>query len=468
MSRDATRGARVRIATLGCRLNEAEAEEWARQFRDQGCQIVDTNEDADLIVINSCAVTHTAVRKSRQLLRRSQRADPAARVALSGCVATLGDPSIESAGAVDLVVVNDDKERLVELALQTLNRSPERIRDRPDPLETPNDAGLLLARGRQRAFIKVQDGCRYQCTFCITTQARGEERSRAPEQILEQIERLVAQGITEVVLTGVQLGGYGGERGPDLVELITLILRETDVSRLRLGSLEPWDLQDAFWRLFEDPRLLPHLHLPLQSGSDAVLRRMARRCKTQDFARLVAQARTLVPALNITTDIIVGFPGETHQDWQQTLSFAQAMQFGDIHAFGFSPRPGTRAAELSHRVDPATQAARLTELRALAQSMRHERLRRRVGQRTRVLCEGHSGTSQPDWLLGYSDDYLPVRIATAGSRIQVNQILEVQLSGLTGDGQSLVGEPIEDAATAHRARPCPPAHSEPHPPSRRR
>jgi threonylcarbamoyladenosine tRNA methylthiotransferase MtaB len=185
-----------------------------------------------------------------------------------------------------------------------------------DPGETS-----LFTRGRQRAFIKVQDGCRYRCTFCIVTVARGEEASRAIQTVVNEINELHQQGITEAILTGVHLGGYGSDLGINLSDLIKAILAETDIPRLRLGSLEPWELPDDFFELFHNPRLMPHLHLPLQSGSDSVLRRMARRCKTEEFSAIVQQLRAKIPHFNITTDIIVGFPGETEQEWQESFNF---------------------------------------------------------------------------------------------------------------------------------------------------
>ena len=426
---------RVHIATLGCRLNEAESEEWAERFRDAGFRVVDANAPADLVVVNTCAVTQEAVRKSRGVLRRSQRANPGARLIVSGCLATLGDGAISAETGVDLIVANRDKDRLVEIALATLS-----LPAMPETAAT-DAAGALFARGRQRAFIKIQDGCRYSCTFCITTVARGAERSRTQAEIIGAIQRLVEQGIREVVLTGVHLGGYGSDSGSTLSELIARILGETGVPRLRLGSLEPWDLGDAFWRCFEDPRLMPHLHLPLQSGSDRVLRRMARRCKTAQFASLVEQGRARVPDLNITTDIIVGFPGEGSEDWDETLAFAESMRFGHMHAFAYSPRTGTQAAEMPGRVDSQTKRRRLGALKELQLRMRDAVLREQIGKTVEILCEGNPDGERRETRFGYTPNYLPVQIATHGAAIEGNQLVKVGLSGL--DGLALVGQPTQ-------------------------
>jgi threonylcarbamoyladenosine tRNA methylthiotransferase MtaB len=430
-------GRRVQITTLGCRLNEAEAEEWAQQFRDAGFRVVDSDAPADLIVVNTCAVTQEAVRKSRRLLRRGQRANPRARLIVSGCLATLGDTAVSAGEGVDLVVANRDKDRLVQIALDTL-----RLPVMPE-LAIGDPAGALFARGRQRAFIKIQDGCRYRCTFCITTVARGAERSRSDAEIIGAIRRLVEQGIQEVVLTGVHLGGYGSDSGSRLSDLIAAILSESRIRRLRLGSLEPWDLGDAFWQLFEDPRLMPHLHLPLQSGSDRVLRRMARRCRTDTFARLVEQGRTRVPHLNITTDIIVGFPGEDAQDWNRTLRFAESMRFGHIHAFAYSPRAGTLAATMPDPVKGEILRARLGELHALAQRTKREVLEAAIGRRVEVLCEGNPDGEQSTLRFGYSPDYLPVHVAARVAMLGGNRLIAVELTGTTADGGALIGRPTD-------------------------
>ncbi|MBK5966125.1 tRNA (N(6)-L-threonylcarbamoyladenosine(37)-C(2))-methylthiotransferase MtaB [Thiocystis minor] len=426
---------RVKLLSLGCRLNEAESEDWADRFQAQGCQVVGDEDPADLIVINTCAVTQQAVRKSRQILRRSHRVNPGARLIVSGCLAALEAESLAGEG-VDLVVGNQDKDRLVEIALDALA-----IPSMPE-LAITNDASPLFTRGRQRAFVKVQDGCRYRCTFCITTQARGEERSRPVSEAVAAITRLHRAGLQEVVLTGVHLGGYGSDTDGDLAALVSRILAETEIPRLRLGSLEPWDLPDDFWGLFADARLMPHLHLPLQSGSDHVLRRMARRCKTDEFARLVARGRALIPDLNITTDIIVGFPGEDVDDWRRTLAFAEVMRFGHIHVFSYSPRAGTLAATLPDQVDAGTKRQRCQDLQALAVRMKGEILRAQIGKRARVLCEGPDDGERRESRFGYTPNYLPVHVVADAPGVTGNRLIDVTLTGLAASGDAMVGQPV--------------------------
>ena len=275
----------VHLKTLGCRLNEAELETWARQFRQLGHGITTDPDNADLLVINTCAVTEEAVRKSRRLIKRAQKSNPQAKLVVSGCYASLNPGEINTLPGVDLLVDNRQKDRLPVLVSEQL------CTETMPAIATEPGENLLFSRGRQRAFIKVQDGCRYRCTFCIVTRARGEERSRSIDEIIEEINELHDEGIREAVITGVHLGGYGSDLDVNLYDLVKAILEQTSIPRLRLGSLEPWDIPENFWELFQNQRLLPHLHLPLQSGTNRVLRRMARRCKTEDFSALVTRAR---------------------------------------------------------------------------------------------------------------------------------------------------------------------------------
>ncbi|MBK1709236.1 tRNA (N(6)-L-threonylcarbamoyladenosine(37)-C(2))-methylthiotransferase MtaB [Marichromatium gracile] len=426
----------IRLHSLGCRLNEAELEEWAEQFRRAGIQLADDDQGADLVVINTCAVTQEAVRKSRKLLRRAQRDNPRARLIVSGCLAALEAEALAGESGVDLVVSNADKDRLVEIARATLTLPlmPESA--------TAGGAEALFARGRQRAFVKVQDGCRYNCTFCITTRARGEERSRPIAQVVSVINRLTRQGVREVALTGVHLGGYGHDQGSDLGELIAAVLADTGIERLRLGSLEPWDLPEGFWELFADSRLMPHLHLPVQSGSDRVLRRMARRCKREAFIELVAAGRAARPELNVTTDVIVGFPGEDEEDWRETLSLVETVGFGHIHAFAYSPRAGTLAATLPGRVDTATKRARSQALQQLAAASRAQLLHEQRSARLEVLCEQPPDPARALPGQGYTPNYLPVRFTALPDPIDTNTLVEVEITGVDDDGEHLLGRAI--------------------------
>lgn len=395
---------KVHLKTLGCRLNEAELETWAQAFQKSGHQVTRQAETANLIVINSCAVTQDAARKSRQLIRRVHRENPAAKLVVSGCYATLNKEEAEQLLGVDLVVSNKDKDQLVELTLTELNL------DTMPSMSTEPGAISLFTRGRQRAFVKVQDGCRYRCTFCIVTVARGEELSRSVSEVIAEINALHQQDINEIILTGVHLGGYGSELGLNLVDLVKAILEQTDMPRIRLGSLEPWELNEEFYQLFDNPRIMPHLHLPLQSGSDSVLRRMARRCKTEEFADIVARLRNINPLFNITTDIIVGFPGETEEEWQESLAFIGQIGFGQLHIFTYSPREGTKAATLPNPVQEPIKKQRSQQLHKLGNEMRLRFYQDNIGKQFPVLWEGYSEPVRTDEqrIYGYTPNYLKV------------------------------------------------------------
>jgi threonylcarbamoyladenosine tRNA methylthiotransferase MtaB len=423
----------VAFETLGCRLNEAEAENWARKFAALGAKIVPAAQ-AEIIVFNTCAVTQEAVRKSRQLIRRIRRTNPSARLVVSGCYATLHANEAARALGVDLVIVNRDKDRLVELTKAWLKET-----------FTPLDeSGVMFTRSRQRAFVKVQDGCRHRCTFCIVTVARGAERSRPIAEVVAEIKRLRAEGVHEAVLTGVHLGGYGSDLGIRLEHLIAAVLEETDLPRLRLGSLEPWELGDDFFRLFQNPRLMPHLHLPLQSGSDAVLKRMARRCRRCDFQQLVALAREHRPDLTLTTDIIVGFPGETEADFQQTLEMVEAIGFAHVHVFPYSPRAGTAAAAFADQVPEPIKQARSRSLRILAARLRRAVLEQHLGRIEPVLWEKYCEDGSKWIFFGYTPHYLRVQIRVPKGLDLANTILPARLLGLTPEGDQLVAEPISN------------------------
>jgi len=422
---------RIHLKTLGCRLNEAELEIWSRDFENRGHQITSRLADADLVVVNTCAVTGAAVRKSRKLLNRAQRQNPRSKLVVSGCYATLNPSENAQTLGVDLVVDNRDKEHLVDIATRELD-----LHAMPEQATAPGESGLL-GRGRQRAFIKVQDGCRYQCTFCIVTVARGAERSRPIDQVVAEINDRVKQGFHEAVLTGVHLGGYGSDSGSDLYQLIRAVLERTAIPRLRLGAVEPWDLPENFWDLFENPRLMPHLHLPIQSGADSVLKRMARRCKNAEFQRLAEQACRRVPDINLTTDIIVGFPGETDQEWQQTLAFVEQIGFGHLHIFAYSPRPGTRAALLPDPVSRDVIRQRGEALHQLGERLKQQTLQRFIGRSFPVLVESAPTLPEAGWS-GYTPNFLRVNIPSPSGSDLENRLVEVRLQQLADSGDTLI------------------------------
>ena len=416
----------IHLKALGCRLNEAELEGWALEFQQAGHILVNAPEGADLTVLNTCAVTKEAVRKSRKTINRLRRENPTGKLVVSGCFVSTGESGSAADLGVDMLVDNKDKHQLVKKV-----GDQWQIPIMPEGATLPNESALF-ARNRQRAFIKIQDGCRYRCSYCIVTIARGDEQSRPVTDIVEQINRLHDSGVQEVVLTGVHVGGYGSDINTTLAALVKQILQETSVPRIRFASVEPWDLGEDFFTLFENPRLMPHMHLPIQSGSDTVLRRMSRRCHTSEFKALVSQARAQFPAFNITTDVIVGFPGETDSEWQQTAAFVETVKFGHIHIFSYSPRAGTKAAGMPDQIDENTKKIRSRELHAMAYDHKQQFMLSQLNQHASVLWEGES-TNHPGTRFGYTENY--TRVAIQHTDPLENCITDCTLTSLDEQGQ---------------------------------
>ncbi|RME08430.1 MAG: tRNA (N(6)-L-threonylcarbamoyladenosine(37)-C(2))-methylthiotransferase MtaB [Anaerolineae bacterium] len=421
---------KIYLDTVGCRLNQSEIEAFARQFRAAGHTLVASPAEADLTVINTCAVTQAAAADSRKKIRGAARAGSSAVIA-TGCWATLEPQQAAALPAVKQVVPNERKDLLVA---EVLNVPPQTF-DR-EPLERQPLPGLRM---RTRAFIKVQDGCDNRCTFCITTVARGGGRSRTTEQVLQDVRAALAGGAQEVVLTGVHLGSWGQDfPSPEhLRTLVKAILQETDVPRLRLSSLEPWDLSPAFFQLWEDRRLARHLHLPLQSGCAATLRRMARKTTPEAFARLVETARAAIPNVAITTDVIVGFPGEDEREFEESLAFVQQMNFAGGHVFTYSPRPGTAAAKMPAQVPHNVRKERNAAMRAVLEASARAYQQRFLGARLSVLWESATALGPQGWQLsGLTDNYLRVR-ARAPQKLW-NKITPVTLTAWSEQG--LIGQ----------------------------
>jgi threonylcarbamoyladenosine tRNA methylthiotransferase MtaB len=415
---------KIYLDTIGCRLNQSEIETYARQFRLAGHTLLPTPEGADLVVVNTCAVTAEAASDSRGKIRQAGRLG-AGEIVVTGCWSTLQPDEAAVLPRVSRVVLNADKDRLVP---EVLGLPPETF-DREPLLREP----LPGAHLRTRAFIKVQDGCDNRCTFCVTTIARGAGRSRRLAEILTDV-RLAAPA-QEIVLTGVHLGSWGQDFSPRqrLRDLVQAVLDETDVPRLRLSSLEPWDLEARFFSLWENPRLCRHLHLPLQSGSAATLRRMARKTTPAAFARLVAEARAAAPDMAITTDMIVGFPGESEAEFAESLDFVQDMHFAGGHVFTYSARPGTAAARMTGQVPHEVRKERSARLRQALADSAADYQARFVGQVLPVLWESAAALGPQGWQMsGLTGNYLRVN-ALAPWRLW-NQITPVRLDEWTPQG----------------------------------
>jgi threonylcarbamoyladenosine tRNA methylthiotransferase MtaB len=421
---------KIYLDMVGCRLNQAEIEQMARQFRAQGHEIAASAGVADMVVVNTCSVTSEAAADSRQKIRQAARAG-AGQVVPTGCWTSLAPTEALTLPGVQRIVLNDDKDHLVP-DLLGLSRQEFDL----EPL-----ARLLLPglRQRTRAFIKVQDGCDNACTFCITTVARGVGKSRPAADVLDDIHASLLGGAQEIVLTGVHLGSWGQDFNPPLHlrDLAALILSDTDTPRLRLSSLEPWDLDEGFFSLWENPRLMPHLHLPLQSGSLTVLKRMLRKTTPDSFRALVEAARAVCPDAAITTDVIAGFPGETDEEFSETLAFVNGIQFAGGHVFTYSARPGTPAARMKNHIPRDIRKRRNAILRAAFAESGQAYRQQFIGQTASVLWESASELTDAGWKMeGLSGNY--IRVTAIAPEARWNRVDSVRLVGLEGDG--MVGE----------------------------
>jgi threonylcarbamoyladenosine tRNA methylthiotransferase MtaB len=428
---------RVRLETLGCRLNISEIESLARGFIAAGHSVVGPADQADVWVLNTCAVTGIAARKSRQLARHLKRTNPSAVMVVTGCYAELEPDQVGGLG-VDMVVGNEDKDQIVELVTHYAQRvHPQfNVSDSP-PSISDLESYFLYPGARTRAFVKVQDGCDNRCAFCIVTVARGAGRSRPTDAVIAEVQGLVKAGYQEVVLSGVHLGSYGRDlgEGHGLYNLVRRLLDESEVPRLRLSSLEPWDLDGDFFSLWASPRLGRHLHLPLQSGCDVTLRRMARHTTTADFAGLVHSARAAIPDLSLTTDIIVGFPGETEAEFAESLAFVEAMAFAKLHIFRYSRREGTAAASMPSQVSHQIVAERSRCMHVLGDRLERAFRGRFLGRTMDVLWEADEPNGDGLVWSGLTDNYL--RISAPGGPDLHNVVTPVRLvadspGGLTG------------------------------------
>lgn len=422
---------RVHLTNLGCKLNQAELERLARELTAAGHQVVGSLEEADLHVVNSCTVTHRAARDSRKLARRGGRVDPAIRTVLTGCWASEKPEQAAALAGVDLVVPNRDKERLLErIHLHFPQEAPPGTEGSDPDGGPPPVPYMPLAFGNTRALVKVEDGCNMRCAFCIIPATRGRQRSRPLPEVLAEVRALVSGGAREVVLTGVQISHYRWE-GRGLFELVAAIIEQTDVPRLRITSIAPWRFDDRLLGLFADRRLCRHVHLSLQSGSTTTLARMRRPYTAEGYAELVAKIRAAVPGMAVTTDVIVGFPGETTEEFEESLAFVERLAFAKTHVFPYSLREGTEAEGLPDPVPHEEKRARMARMLELAGELERRFAEGNHGETLEVLWEERRGGT---WL-GTSDNYLRVMLP-AGEHTGnlTNTLTPVKITGMAEGG----------------------------------
>jgi threonylcarbamoyladenosine tRNA methylthiotransferase MtaB len=402
---------KVTLDTLGCKLNQAETELLAWQLAEAGYEVVHQTDGADVYILNTCTVTHIADAKSRHRLRLAHHRNPGALVVATGCYAQREPEKVSQIDGVNLVISNDEKSELPRLL--------EKTGCRPTAADLTGNSSLPL---RTRAFVKIQDGCNSYCAYCIVPLVRGREKSLPATQVVAEVERRVADGYKEVVLTGTKVGSYQ-DNGTSLKELLARILAQTDVLRLRLSSLQPQEISPELIGLWHDKRLCPHFHLSLQSGSDPVLRRMKRRYSVSEYQKAVSLIRRLLPDAAITTDVILGFPGETTEEFQESYKMCRDLEFARIHVFPYSLRPGTEAAQLPGKISEKVKRERSQQMLALVQKSIRNFKQRFIGQTRPVLWERQD--SKGVWS-GLTDNYIPVQ--TKSSDDLTNRVLPVKIA----------------------------------------
>lgn len=410
----------IALQTLGCKLNQAETESLARQFLEAGYQVVAPDQAADIYLLNTCTVTHIADRKCRNLLRMAHRRNPEALIVATGCYVERAAADVGGIEGVGLVVGNRDKERLVEIVQAKTNGHGS----------CGSEDVLKSSPFRTRALVKIQEGCSQPCSFCVVPRVRGRERSRSQDDVVAEAKARVAEGYKEVVLTGTRIGSYEHDGG--LQGLVERILSESEVQRLRLSSLEPGDLTPEFLSLWKDRRLCPHIHLPLQSGSEAVLERMGRAYSTADYELAATLAREAIPNLALTTDVMVGFPGESEEEFNESYRFCERMGFAAMHVFPYSARPGTKAARLADKVGDVEKKRRCQLMLDLAHRSACRFRERFAGQSMNVLWEG----SKDGIWFGLTENYLRVFLPShepLGNRVLATKVVGQRDGILVGE-----------------------------------
>lgn len=436
--------AKIAFYTLGCKVNQADTASMENLFLRSGHQLVSFDGEADVYIINTCVVTNTGQRKSRQTIHRAIRKNPNALIVVTGCYPQTAAEEVKAIAGVDMIIGNQDRAQIVQLVEERLAHRQTDTLDAVHKL-TASTAFEEMAAGditdKTRAFLKIQEGCNQFCTYCIIPYARGPLRSRSLESIRTETQRLISAGFKEIVLIGIHLGCYGKEDpdGPTLYDAVKTVLDVPGVQRLRLGSLESVEVEPRLLTLMqEDARFCRHLHLPLQSGCDKTLQAMHRPYTTAKFKTLLADIKTNVPDIAITTDVIVGFPGETEADFETTCKFAESCGFSKMHIFPFSARKGTPAEKFAGAVTEAVKKERADILGRIDETMHKAFLQAMVGQTAEVLFEQPAGDGYFEGLTG---NYQRVFVNCGGKNFS-GEILPVKITAF--DGEKLLGEIIKD------------------------
>lgn len=426
---------KVALHNLGCKVNAYETEAMQHLLEEAGYEIVPFTQKADVYVINTCSVTNMADRKSRQMLHKAKKNNPDSIVVAAGCYVQTSEKEVLNDLSVDIIIGNDRKHDLVRLleeySLDSVNDTVDDINDGRHDFE---ELFIDQTKEHTRAFIKVQDGCNQFCSYCIIPYARGRVRSRRFENVIAEVERLAANGFKEVVLTGIHLSSYGVdfEEATGLLELIQAVNAVKGIERIRLGSLEPKIVTEHFAsELSKLDKICPHFHLSLQSGCDATLKRMNRKYTTKEYERGCELLRKYFVHPAITTDVIVGFPGETEEEFEQTKAYLEHIHFYEMHIFKYSKRKGTRAAVMPDQIDEQIKAARSEKLIALGHDMSKEFRKFYIGKNEEALFEEKAVIGDKEYFVGYTKEY--VKVAKKTDENLENQIVSGRISGMLTD-----------------------------------
>lgn len=432
----------IAFATLGCRVNQYDTDSMRGLFLAAGFTEADFDGPADVYVINTCSVTQVGEKKSRQLIRRTKKRNEAAKVIVTGCYAQLDPELLTSMPEVDAVVGTNERKRIVSIVRELLHDGEDEaitavhdVRRHDEFEEIPLYPSAVE---HTRADLKIQEGCNNFCSYCIIPYTRGALKSRRPDAIVAEAQRLVAAGFKEIVLTGIHLGAYGRDLDdhPTLAHILDRLVKETDVARIRLGSIESLEIGDDMIAVMNSSdRICPHLHLPLQSGSDPILKAMNRHYTVAEYEDLIARLRSRIDGLTVSTDLILGFPGETEALFEDTMATLERLSFSHIHAFPYSQRKGTPAADMKDQVDTAEKKRRVELVNELSARQKEALLTSMVGQKAAVLIEKQDGTTGE----GFTENYerAVVEGLPAGAE---GTVVPVTLTDT--DGAKLVGEPI--------------------------
>ncbi|RGD75446.1 tRNA (N(6)-L-threonylcarbamoyladenosine(37)-C(2))-methylthiotransferase MtaB [Anaerofustis stercorihominis] len=412
--------------TLGCRVNSYDTQTMIELFKTNGYEIVDAAEKADVYVINTCAVTNESERKSKQIVRRLKKQNENAITVLTGCFAESNFEEAKKVDSADIVCGTHKREKIIDY-INEFKAKQNKVYNLEEDSREFDKAGITTYDGKSRAFIKVQDGCNMFCTYCIIPYARGILKNASVEKVLSQIDALSKKGYREVVITGIHVASYKADTGENLIDLLELIDKENKIDRIRLGSLEPKLLTDTFLkRLGELKSFCPHFHISLQSGCDKTLKEMNRKYTTKEYMEIVNRVRKYFDDPGITTDIIVGFPNETDEDFEVTKDFTDKVGFSYVHIFPYSPKHGTPASEMENQIPKGLKTKRAKELKDVMENKREDFLNNMIGKQEKVLIEKKL---EENIYEGYSENYIYVEVKS--DKDIFNQIVNVKITEKT-------------------------------------